>query len=477
MSPQKLPKSQDYRPSRRTPVHPSVPHSWAKPRHPKLRWRLPRLLGLGVIMAGVASLSATAGALLAVSLSATPLRQQELSQVDSQVFQQDNPISEAGALRLPRLTRPVNILVLGIKVLTSDLDQVPPELKNLGYHALVNSFDGLSDSMLLLRFNPQTEQVVVLSLPRDTRTYVRGRLTKLNEANRDGGPALTAESVSDLLGGVAIDRYVRINVQGVEKLIDALGGVTVTVPEAMKYQDDSQHLYINLQAGEQKLDGNQALQFLRFRYDSQGDIGRVQRQQTFMRAMTEQVLNPATIARLPKILSVIQSNVDTNLSVEELLALLGYSAQVNRANVQMLMLPGTFSSRKDFARSYWLPNYTDIDTMVSQYFGYGDQARAGSTEPRQVRIAIQDSTGDPAAVKALIKTLGESGYSNLYRDKDLQQPLPISRVVAQRGDMATAEILQRFLGVGEARVESTGHLNSDITIQVGQDWPATLGGL
>jgi anionic cell wall polymer biosynthesis LytR-Cps2A-Psr (LCP) family protein len=277
------------------------------------------------------------------------------------------------------------------------------------------------------------------------------------------------------LGGVAIDRYVRINVQGVEKLIDALGGVTVTVPEAMKYQDDSQHLYINLRAGEQKLDGSQALQFLRFRYDSQGDIGRIQRQQMFMRAMTEQVLNPATIARLPKILSVIQSNVDTNLSVEELLALLGYSAQVNRANVQMLMLPGTFSTRKDFALSYWLPNYTDIDTMVSQYFGYGNQAGASNTEPRQVRIAIQDSTGNSAAVQALIKTLGESGYSNLYRDKDLQQPLPISRVVAQRGDMATAEILQRFLGVGEARVESTGHLNSDITIQVGEDWPATLG--
>jgi LCP family protein required for cell wall assembly len=103
-----------------------------------------------------------------------------------------------------------------------------------------------------------------MSIPRDTRTYVRGSLTKLNEANRYGGPSLAAESVSDLLGGVAIDRYVRINVQGVEKLVDALGGVTVNVPKDMKYQDDSQHLYINLKAGEQTLTGDQALQFLRF---------------------------------------------------------------------------------------------------------------------------------------------------------------------------------------------------------------------
>jgi LCP family protein required for cell wall assembly len=437
---------------------------------PTKRRRVPRLLGLGIALAGVAGVSGVAGAFLAMSLSAAPLQQQQLSATDAGVFNQDAPISAGGNLRLPRLTRPVNILVLGVKVLTTDVDEVPPELQGVGYHALVNSFDGLSDSMLLLRFNPQTEQLVVLSLPRDTRTYVRGRLTKLNEANRDGGPALAAESVSDLLGGVAIDRYVRINVQGVEKLIDALGGVTVNVPEDMKYQDDSQHLYINLKAGEQTLDGNKALQFLRFRYDSQGDIGRIQRQQMFMRALAEQTLNPATIARLPKILSVIQSNVDTNLSVEELLALAGYGAQINRSNVQMLMLPGTFSRPQDFAASYWLPSYNDIDGMIDQYFGFGTQQVATTSDPSQVRIAIQDSTNNPVAVQALTSALTENGYSNVFIDKTLNEPLPISHIVAQRGDAATAEIVHRYLGIGEVRVESTGALSSDVTIQLGEDW-------
>ena len=439
------------------------------------RRRIPRLLGIGIALAAVASVSGVAGALMAVSLSAAPLQQQQLSAEDAEVFNQETAILSGGNLRLPRLTRPVNILVLGVKVLTTDVDEVPPELQGLGYHALVNSFDGLSDSMLLLRFNPQTEQLVVLSLPRDTRTYVRGRLTKLNEANRDGGPALTAESVSDLLGGVAIDRYVRINVQGVEKLIDALGGVTVNVPEDMKYQDDSQHLYINLKAGEQALNGDQALQFLRFRYDAHGDIGRIQRQQTFMRALTEQALNPATITRLPKILSVIQSNVDTNLSVEELLSLMGYGAQINRSNVQMLMLPGTFSRPQDFSLSYWLPNYGDIDGMVDQYFGYGTQQVAANRSPSRVRVAIQDSTNNPVAVQALTQALRNSGYSNVVVDRTLNEPLPISRIVAQRGDGATAETMHRYLGIGEVRVESTGALDSDITIQLGEDWNQGLG--
>lgn len=451
------------------PVPPNPPKSPAN----KKPVRIPRWIGVGIALAGVASISATAGAFLAVSLSTTPLMQEQLSPEEAKVFSQDDPILGGSNLRLPRLTRPVNILVLGIKVLSTDLEDAPPELQDLGYQALVNSFDGLSDTMLLLRFDPATEQVVVLSLPRDTRTYVGSSLTKLNEANRYGGPAMAAQSTSDLLGGVAIDRYVRINVQGVEKLIDSLGGVTVNVPKDMKYQDDSQHLYINLKAGEQHLNGNQALQFLRFRYDDKGDIGRIQRQQMMMRAVVEQALNPTTISRMPKILSVIQEHVDTNLSVEELLALVGYAAQTNRSNVQMLMLPGDFSHPGEFDLSYWLPNYDSIDKMVAQYFDQGSKTTstaADSDNPSYLRIAIQDSTGDSLAVQSLIDDLSESGYNAVSQADDWSEQLAITRIVAQQGDVASAEMIHRLLGVGEVRVESTGVLNSDVTIQLGQDW-------
>jgi polyisoprenyl-teichoic acid--peptidoglycan teichoic acid transferase len=442
----------------------------SKSSSPKKQGRLPRWVGLGVALAGVASVAATAGALLALSLSSTPLMQGQLSPEEAEVFGQGSSILAGNNLRLPRLTRPVNILVLGVKVLSSDVVDVPPELRNLRYHALVDSFEGRSDTMLLLRFNPQTEQLVILSLPRDTRTYVNGSLTKLNEANIRGGPALAATSVSDLLGGVAIDRYVRINVQGVEKLFDALGGVNVNVPQNMKYQDDSQRLYINLKAGEQRLNGDQALQFLRFRYDEKGDIGRIQRQQMMMRAFVDQVLNPATVARLPQILSVIQEHVDTNLTVEELLALVGYGAQTNRSNVQMLMLPGDFSHPEDFDLSYWIPNYSEIDTMMAQYFGARAATASTADDPSYLRIAIQDGTGDAVAVQALVDTLYESGYTNVYTERGWNQDLPITRILAQQGDVASAEMLHRFLRVGEVRVESTGSLSSDVTIQLGQDW-------
>jgi LCP family protein required for cell wall assembly len=435
------------------------------PKQGKLRW-----LWLMGGLAGVAMLSAMAGAFLAVTLASTPLMQRRLSAQDASVFTKGDRISTSTTLQLPELTRPVNILLLGTKVLTTDLENPPPELAKLRYQALVNSFDGLTDTMLLLRFNPEHQKLVALSIPRDTRTLIPGfNVTKINEANKLGGPALSARAVSDLLSGVGVDRYVTINVQGVQALVDALGGVTVYVPKDMKYQDDSQHLYINLKAGKQHLNGNLALQLLRFRYDENGDIGRIQRQQMVMRALMEQTLSPKNLTRLPKILSVIQSYVDTNLSVEELVALVGFAAKTNRSNVQMLMVPGDFSETGAYDASYWLPDPDRIQTLMAQYFDLGYEGTQ-SNNPSGLKVAIQDSTHRANAAVALVNRLEGAGYTNVAIAEPYSEPLSITRIVAQQGDVQGAEAIRRALGFGEVRTETTGELGSDVTIQLGQDW-------
>ncbi len=441
----------------------------------KKKISLPKWVGAAVLLGGIASVSAAAGVFLAVSLGSTPLQQSNLSAAEAAIFTQNEPIATGNSLQLPRLTRPVNVLLLGVKVISSDIEDYDAIDKD-GYDSLVNSFDGLSDTMLMLRFDPSNDQVSVLSIPRDTRTDVGGEVTKINEANREGGPALSAQSVSNLMGGVAVDRYMRINVQGVEKLIDALGGVKVDVPKDMKYQDDSQHLYINLKAGPQRLDGDKAMQFLRFRYDDQGDIGRVQRQQLLMRSLIEQALNPTTIARLPKILSVIQSHVDTNLSVEELVALVGYTAHTRRSDVQMLTLPGDFSSYNDYELSYWLPNYSEIDQISEQYFGRSSGYSVSERQdPSSLRVVIQDGTNDEVAVQSLVNSLYDTGYYNVSVGRSLREPISDTRIVAQRDDVDNARDIQQLLNVGEVQIGSSGNLDSNITIQLGEDWLSEHG--
>lgn len=442
----------------------------SKPKHRRKSKASSFIVGLG--LGAVAIISAAAGALLAVSMSTTPLRQAEMSPEEEAVFNQASTISYRN-LRLPQLSRPVNILVIGVKVLTSDLDDPPEEKLGLGYHSLVNSFHGRSDSMLLLRFEPAKETVTVLSIPRDTKTNIRGYgIKKINDANYYGGPALTADTVSNLLGGVPIDRYLRVNIQGIEKLIDALGGVTVYVPKDMKYTDHSQRLYIDLKKGEQHLDGDKATQFLRFRYDELGDIGRVQRQQMLIRALIEQSLKPQNILKISDILSVISSHLDTNLTVEELVALSGFAGQAKRSKVQMLMLPGGFSGDGKTEISYWLPYENQIRSMMVQHFdlerGYNYQSR--EVEPSSLRVVIQDSTGDQEAVRTIIQFLQKEGYRRVYLGNNWSEPLQVTRIVAQKGDDLSAARLRRTLGIGEVLVESTGNIDSDITIQLGEDW-------
>ncbi len=451
------------------------------PNDKKIATKSGRWLWFWVGMSGIAMVSATAGALLAVSLSSTPLMQANLSPSEAAVFDGDR-ISGSG-LRFSELTRPVNILVMGMSVLPPDVQNPPSEAKGLRYLPQVNSFDGLADVMLLIRFDPQKKNLKMMSIPRDSRVEVEGHgVKKINSANVHGGPALTAKTVSNLLDGVGIDRYIRINVLGVGKLIDALGGVNVYVPKDLKYQDDSQHLYINLKKGQQHLDGNKALQLLRYRHDENGDIGRIQRQQMVMRALMDQTLNPATLTRLPDILNVVKEHIDTNLTVEELLALAGYGARTNRSNILQLMVPGRFSDKNEFDASYWIPNKDRIAKTMAQHFDLQTNTQANNQENTQkntsLRIAVQDSTGDEKTnLQPLIRTLEKAGYRNVYIAKHSGEPLQVTHVVAQQGDNSSAETVRDAIGFGEVRVESTGNIGSDVSIQIGKDWAQQLNSL
>ncbi len=311
-------------------------------------------------------ISAISGAFLAASFPNKPFEQQQLSPPEAAVFNQNS--FAISTLLIPSLTRPVNILVLGMSVLPPDVN-TGSETRNLGYLPQVHSVDGLSDTMLLVRFNPETKKLTLLSIPRDTRVFIENHgIQKINAANKIGGLALAATEVSELLKGVQIDRYARINVLAVGKLVDALGGLTINVPKDLKYTDESQHLYINLKKGEQHLNGDKVMQFLRFRHDANGDIGRVERQQTVIHALIKQALNPLRLAALPHALSAMKSDIDTNMSVEELSGLALFAAQIDRSNVKGLVLPGAPNGNGRRSISYWLPNRRQISEMVEQYF-------------------------------------------------------------------------------------------------------------
>jgi polyisoprenyl-teichoic acid--peptidoglycan teichoic acid transferase len=423
----------------------------------------------------IAVISGGIGAAIAFLMSSKPFQQGTLTSAEAETFNSD--IASA-TLGLPALTRPVNILVLGTVVLSSDLPGAE-DLPKPKYLAEVDSsLEGQSDAMILVRLDPNTKKVTALSIPRDSRVDIPGYgVQKINAANYVGGAVLSAKTVSNLAGNIGIDRYIRVNVQGFGQLIDALGGVDVYVPKKMKYQDDSQRLYINLNQGQQLLDGNKAIQYMRFRHDELGDIGRVQRQQAFFRAIIAQKLKLDIITRIPDILSVVKQNLDTNMTVQELLAIGAFVAKVDRSDTKMLMLPGRFSTSEEFPLSYWIVDDRRLVRIMKEHFNaiYANSELAKDEKedltPANLRVIIQDTTYHPERIKVATNTLVNAGYGQTFGDEPLKTPiLEKTQIIAQNGDRLSAEQIRNTLGVGEVILEATGVLESDVTVRLGKDW-------
>jgi LCP family protein required for cell wall assembly len=426
----------------------------------------------------VALLSGGLGAGLAFVLSSRPFQQNRLSADEAAVFNRNSDGMTSAIAGVPTLTRPVNILVLGTIILTSDLPNAQSKPKGKYLAEVDDNLNGMSDAMLLIRFDPATKKVAVLSIPRDSRVNIQGvGKTKINFANYVGGASLSAQTVSQVLGDIPIDRYIRFNVSGFGKLVDALGGVDVFVPKKMKYQDDSQRLYINLNAGQQKLNGSKAIQYMRYRHDDLGDIGRVQRQQSFFRAFIEQKLKPEAIAKFPEILAILKDSIDTNLSVEEVLAVTAYTSKIDRKSIQMHMAPGRFSNSGEFDNlSYWILDNRLLAKIMNQSFGGMKQAGASVLDdsPQNMRVAVQDSMSQPDGSKKATTVLSKAGYAQVFPAGDRwTKPLAKTQIIAQNGDRESAEKLREALGIGEVLIESTGDIESDITVRIGKDWLQT----
>lgn len=284
---------------------------------------------------------------------------------------------------------------------------------------------------------------------------------------------------------VQIDRYVRVSTAAFKEIVDLVGGVEVLVPKDMQYEDKTQGLVIDLKAGLQTLNGDEAEQFARYRQDAYGDIGRVQRQQILLKALRQRMTSPTVLPKLPQIIRVLQSRIDTNLSLEELLALAGFGLNLeSKEDLQMVMLPGRFSSPEEYQASYWIADQSASRDLMQTYFGVQPNALVADAgrdsvnyyEPpserslRGLRIAIQNATDDQYASYSMAEDLRNKGFNNVYISPDWSGVEPTTSVVAQRGDLGSAQAVKAAIELGEVIFESTGDIESDLTIRVGEDW-------
>ncbi|MEK3888468.1 LCP family protein [Bacillus sp. FSL K6-3431] len=197
-----------------------------------------------------------------------------------------------------------------------------------------------SDALMLATLNEKEKSVKLVTIPRDSYVYIRevGYSTKINHAHSFGGPKATIETVEDLLD-IPVDYYVRLDFEAFMEIVDALGGINIDVPYAFSEQNSKDKANaISLEAGMQKLDGEEALALARTR-KLDNDIERGKRQQEIMKAILKQAASTTSVLKYGQVIDAIGPNMRTNMTFDEIKAFVDYGISGN-LNIETLTISG-----------------------------------------------------------------------------------------------------------------------------------------
>lgn len=221
--------------------------------------------------------------------------------------------------------------------------------------------NGGSDTNILVAVDVPNGCIYGVSIPRDTKASIKGKNHKINYAYNAGGMELLADTVSGQLG-IPVDYTVLVNLKAFQALVDTIGGVDFYIPIDMNYEDPYQNLSIHFSKGMRHLNGTEALKVVRFRegYASQ-DIGRMQTQQDFLKAIAKQMLTPATLTKLDDLCKIFIQYVKTDLTVGNLAWLGGEVIGMGAENIEFSTLPG------DWKSPYIYLNQEEVLALVNEH--------------------------------------------------------------------------------------------------------------
>lgn len=214
-----------------------------------------------------------------------------------------------------------------------------------------------TDTLILIKVNWLDGTTQLLSIPRDSYAYIGDSPDKINHAHAFGGMQLTLQSVRELLG-IDVDYYVKMDMDAVIEIVDIIGGISYEVEEPQASD-------LGLDTGVQTLDGMQTLEYIRYRKGfSDGDLGRVSSQQTFLKAMLPQILSPKNLIHLPTLLAAAHKYSDTNLSPFTIAAMTP-AVFTARSNLTAATLPGEAGELDGI--SYYFLYEEALQALVDEY--------------------------------------------------------------------------------------------------------------
>lgn len=345
-----------------------------------------------------------------------------------------------------------------------------------------------SDVMILASLDPATKDASLMWIPRDTRVFIPEAevpgtglvriddYQKVAHAHAYGGPELALATVEQWLG-VAIHHYVRFSFEGFKAAVDALGGVDVDVPQDMVYSDPAQNLEISLKKGMQPLDGDQALEMVRYRGYKNGDIGRIETQSIFLKALVKKASGLSGVLKIPELINSVSPYLKTDLNTQDILSLANMALGVKPENIRYGAVPGKEDSIDDGdgngPLSYWIADRQATTDMVDSL------VRGISKEQNAtIRVAIENGNGVTGSADAVATFLLDEGFSVVSVGDSQKQDYAETRVIASAGMQPAQWAVIRSVRATCPDAKTFGGKvpdGADVLIIVGKDFKAAYG--
>jgi LCP family protein required for cell wall assembly len=332
-----------------------------------------------------------------------------------------------------------------------------------------------TDAMMLISLDTETGSVHVLSIPRDSLVDIpHVGYTKLNEANYFGGPKLAVQEVENMLH-VPVDYYLETTMWNFADIINQIGGLTLYVPKPMHYGGTGNFLDINLNQGWQHLNGQQVLEFARFRHEPMGSIARSFQQQAIIKAIMHKLLQPQYLVKLPEIaLELRKDIVYTNLQDTQLVSLALLARHVSLSHVAVATIPGTPTQRIDpymhIKLDYWVDNAKWEKLLADSMVGKAWTAAQRKT----IHFVVRSGTETLTAANQVASWLTHQGYtvnSVIWANRHNHQH---NTILNFTGDESFAQQLADNLGTSTSTTITNSPYHDvthlDMIITVGSDY-------
>ena len=342
-----------------------------------------------------------------------------------------------------------------------------------------------SDVMMLLRVDPKAAKAAILSIPRDLWvTLPKNRQSKINSAF-EGGPDELIATIHSALG-IPIDHYAEVDFNGFRQIINVVGGVDFYFPAPAR--DKETGLDIRT-AGCITLDGAGSLKLVRSRHytyregnrwieDPTGDLGRIQRQQDFIRRVLRKVSKVRNPLTLNQLISKGASNltVDKRLSTDDMLKIGRRFHSLSPEAVDMETLPTTAAGRG--GQSVLLLKRPDADSVIASFLGAERPAQTGGplppVVPNTIRVRVLNGTGSAGQASDVASSLAQANF-NVAGTGDADSFRYIQSVVRYGpGQLAKAQLLQPYIG-GGAQLRADNTIKGlDLVLVTGADFSGIL---